>query len=93
MIVLKKVFSPVKYKHYCIWMLCEAIHHILYEDLDSARLFFFLECEGHYRNIFTVYNVHGLTHIPDDVELFWKSLDEISAFLFENYLIYLSIPS
>lgn len=36
--------------------------------------------------IFVVYNVHNLLHIVDDVESFKCSLNELSAFPFENHL-------
>jgi len=39
-----------------------------------------------YGEIFCVYNVHALTHITDDVLHHGCSLNEISAFKFENYL-------
>ena len=39
-----------------------------------------------YGNKFLVYNVHSLLHLADDVRFFNASLDEISAFPFENYL-------
>lgn len=35
---------------------------------------------------FIVYNVHCMSHIPDDVQQFQSSLNEISAFPFENHL-------
>jgi hypothetical protein len=35
---------------------------------------------------FLVYNVHCLQHLPDDVQHFHSSLNELSAFPFENYL-------
>jgi hypothetical protein len=35
---------------------------------------------------YVVYNIHGLQHLPDDVEYFGVSLNELSAFPFENYL-------
>lgn len=35
---------------------------------------------------FVSYNVHSLIHIADDVEHFGKSLNDISAFQFENHL-------
>lgn len=39
-----------------------------------------------YGETFTVYNVHNLIHLPDDVEHSNCSLNEISSFPFENYL-------
>ena len=35
---------------------------------------------------FIVYNVHSMSHIPDDVEKFQCSLNDISAFPYENHL-------
>jgi hypothetical protein len=43
-------------------------------------------CEAIYGNTFVVYNVHTLLHLPDDVHFFQASLNEISCFLFENYM-------
>ena len=39
-----------------------------------------------YGETFCTYNVHSLLHIPDDVHHFSSSLNEISAFKYENYL-------
>ncbi len=39
-----------------------------------------------YGKTFTVYNVLSLTHLPDDVEHFQCSLNDVSSFPFENYL-------
>jgi hypothetical protein len=36
--------------------------------------------------IFVTYNVHNLLHIVDDVEYFQCSLNDLSSFVFENYL-------
>ena len=35
---------------------------------------------------FVVYNVHSMSHVPDDVERFNSSVNAISAFPFENHL-------
>lgn len=43
-----------------------------------------------YGNTFTVYNVHSLIHLPDDVEHFRCSLNGVSGFPFENYMQTLS---
>ncbi|CAJ1071694.1 hypothetical protein IRJ41_004681 [Xyrichtys novacula] len=39
-----------------------------------------------YGNTFCVYNIHSLLHLYEDVENFKCSLNEISAFPFENHL-------
>lgn len=39
-----------------------------------------------YGNTFTVYNVHGLIHLADNVISHGCSLNTISAFKFENYM-------
>jgi len=42
-----------------------------------------------FSEIFTVYNVHNLLHIADDVEYFQCSLNAVSSFPFENHLFQL----
>ena len=39
-----------------------------------------------YSDIFNVYNVHCLSHLAEDVEFFGCSLNNVSAFPFENFL-------
>jgi hypothetical protein len=43
-------------------------------------------CQHIYGNDYTVYNVHSVQHLPDDVEFHNMSLSEIAAFPFENHL-------
>ena len=59
-------------------------HYLQYaRDLMT---YFVQRCEKIYGNTFTVYNVHSLIHIADDVETFGCSLNEVSCFPFENHL-------
>ena len=39
-----------------------------------------------YGETFNVYNVHSLVHLVEDIEYFRTTLNEISAFKFENYM-------
>ena len=47
-------------------------------------LYFVHEASRIYGDTFTVYNVHGLVHLADDLQ-FKCSLNDLSAFPFENY--------
>jgi hypothetical protein len=49
-------------------------------------VYFIREAASIYGNTFITYNVYGLSDIADDVVFFNSSLNEISAFTFENYL-------
>jgi hypothetical protein len=57
-------------------------HTRLYAFIEQARILYGTE--------FIVYNVHGLTHISEDVKRF-GSLDEHSAFPFDNFLGHLKM--
>ena len=48
--------------------------------------YFVNSCQDIYGDRFTVYNVHALKHIHEDVAHFSCSLNEISAFPFENFM-------
>ena len=39
-----------------------------------------------YGDSFTVYNIHNLLHLADDFQNLHSTLNDISAFKFENYL-------
>ena len=93
-IALKKVLSPKMYEHFLSLMVAVSI--LLMSD-DERRnyyvpyarqlLSYFVDnCKEYYGKTFTVYNVHNLLHLADDVETFQSSLNEISAFKFENHL-------
>ena len=47
---------------------------------------FVSNCDRFYGIEFLVYNIHSLLHLGDDVKFFEASLDDISAFPFENFL-------
>ncbi len=47
---------------------------------------FVMRCADLYGNYFSVYNVHGLIHLHEDVRHFNCSLNDISGFPFENHL-------
>ena len=94
MVVLKPIFEQRQYKHFlslCISMrmLCESSAPVRNASVGDARgllEYFVWNAYQYYGPLFTVYNEHGLIHLPDDVELSGQSLDELSAFQFENYL-------
>ncbi|KAL0150376.1 hypothetical protein M9458_054193, partial [Cirrhinus mrigala] len=93
-VVLRRVVSPAVYSHFLSLMVAMSI--LLNSDdaereehLDYVRellMYYVRKCEDIYGNTFTVYNVHSLLHLPDDVEHFRCSLNGISGFPFENYL-------
>ena len=60
--------------------------NVLLESAKELLNYFVYNSNESYGDTFCVYNVHGLIHIADDVEYFKKSLHELSAFAFENYL-------
>ncbi|CAB3978409.1 Hypothetical predicted protein [Paramuricea clavata] len=48
--------------------------------------YFVANAKNVYGETFTIYNVHGLKHLSNDVRYFKCSLNEISYFPFENYM-------
>ena len=93
-LVLKDVVKPDVYHHFLT--LSVAMSILLQTDskkrrdnLNYARellVFFAEESTKLYGRTYPVYNVHSLTHLVDDVRNFNCSLNDISAFPFENYL-------
>ena len=58
-----------------------------YMDYATELLAYFVrKCKDIYGDLFTVYNVHHLLHLHQDARHFNVSLNDISAFPFENYL-------
>ena len=92
-IVLNGILRKDLYDHFMT--LCVSVGILLspklvqnreYVNYSHGLLTYFVE-EGHnlYSPSFMVYNVHGLVHLADDAKEF-LSLDNCSAFPFENYL-------
>ena len=72
---------------FCI--LLEDNRNIRRNFLNYARdllRYFVSKCRDLYGSTLTVYNVHNLVHILQDVDNFNVSLDKIFSFPFENYL-------
>ncbi|KAB0803371.1 hypothetical protein PPYR_00341, partial [Photinus pyralis] len=91
-LVLLNVVDQAVYEHFLLLhvavVLVMSEHHIaMFGSQLSSQLFnlFVTHSEHIYGNEFYVYNVHYLTHLHDDVEIFGV-LDNFSAFPFENYL-------
>ncbi|XP_076660021.1 uncharacterized protein LOC143363293 [Halictus rubicundus] len=93
-ILLKKILPNIFYNHF---LLLHAAMRILLLNklrvdvkwLNKARemlIQFVNDSSVLYGREFSVYNVHNLVHITDDVQNLKYSLEELSCFPFENYL-------
>ena len=91
-IVLKGIVENDVYEHFlCLHV---AITLLLKKNVEKSQLLFatdllqwFVKNAVHvYGPTFTVYNVHGLSHLGDDVLNFGADLNQISAFKFENFM-------
>ena len=93
-VVLKGIVSTEMYQHFlalhlAISMLLKDGIHDDEETITYVRslIVWFVDSAPHfYGETFNVYNVHALVHLVDDVIYFKSSLNEISAFKFENYM-------
>ncbi len=93
-VVLKNVLSPERYYHFL--SLAVAMSIMLESDESTRNAYlqyahelmshFEMRCADLYGNYFSVYNVHGLIHLHEDVRHFNCSLNDISGFPFENHL-------
>ena len=94
MVVLKQFLSKDMYSHFLtlcvgISILLETDNETRQEYLNYARellVYFVRRSKELYTEKFIVYNVHSLIHLADDCEHFDCSLNDISAFPFENHL-------
>ena len=93
-VVLKDIVRADVYDHFLrlhvgITLLSEPNDGKRNRYLAYARqllLTFVQDCKHVYGREFTVYNIHMLAHIADDVEYYGCSLNDITAFPFENHL-------
>lgn len=94
MLVLKGVLPSLQYEHFLTLVVAMRIlvdgnteRRTKYLDYAKQLLIFFVgKCSEFYGSSFTVYNVHSLLHLHEDVQYFGCTLDPLSAFPFENYL-------
>lgn len=90
-VFLRDVLSEVVFNHFmllsvALTLLISPTFCSQYTDYAHSLLCLFVEQAKHlYGEDFVVYNVHGLTHLADDVKQH-GSLDQFSAFPFENKL-------
>ena len=88
------MLTTTAYKHFVIvfvacTILCDSNdkrrNHYLQYARDLLKLY--VDKSRHiYGSTFVVYNVHSLVHVADDATKFNCSLNDLSAFPFENYL-------
>lgn len=93
-VVLRDVVPTPIYDHF----LCLNVAIAFMLDADADKRNFYLpyakellecfvgNCPDIYGNTFTVYNVHNLIHLHEDITFFQCSLNDISAFKYENHL-------
>ena len=80
------IYQHFLYLHVAIFILCH--RWLCKKFLNEARRFlveFVQRSSVVYGATFCVYNIHSLIHLADDMEYF-DSLDDCSAFPFENYM-------
>ena len=93
-VALKGVLDTKSYKHFlslsiAIRFLCESDNTKRIEYLEDAQNllhYFVYNAKFHYGSLFTVYNVHSIVHLCEDVKHYKVSLHDMSASPFENYL-------
>ena len=93
-VVLRDILPGPAYKHFL--SLVTALRIMLDEDDDYRNHnlnfakelleLFSANASIYYTEVFTVYNVHSIIHLPDDCRRFNVCLDKLSCFPFENHL-------
>ena len=92
LVFLKDVLSQKSFEHFLSLSVSIRImvaHYKNEELLEYSKelLSWFVKNAAHfYGPYFTVYNVHNLIHLHDDVNYHKMSLFDMSAFAFENYM-------
>jgi hypothetical protein len=90
--ILKSVLSHEMYRHFmslsvAMHILLSPTKCVLHCDYARQLLRYFVSnCATIYGKTMVVYNVHTLLHLADDVDNFKCSLQNLSAFPFENYM-------
>lgn len=95
-IILKDVISSKMYNNFIVLSLASSIlisqYYSCYEKYISYAYdlfkYFIINSQKLYGPEFISYNIHNFLHLSDCVRLF-GSLDNFSAFVFENYMQYL----
>ena len=93
-IVLKSVLDKTYYKHFLSLSIAMSILLQENDEMQNSYLkyaqslleYFVKDTKKLYSDLFASYNVHNLIHITSDCERFKCSLNDISAFEFENFL-------
>ena len=93
-LALKKVVSKAVYTHFLSLTVAMSImldadeekRNAYSEYAHSLLVHFVRQSRDIYGDTFTTYNVHSLIHLREDLVRFKVSLNEISAFKFENYM-------
>lgn len=90
-LVLRGIVNPNFYEHFLLFHVAISLllkSSVSVDDANDARRLlqkFVKTSKTYYGSTFNVYNVHSLPHIVDDA-LKYGSLNEISAFKFENFM-------
>ena len=92
-LVLKDILHEEYYSHFltlhCAMRILLSPDDTRNEYIDFAKnllSYFVAKAKRIYGDSFTVYNIHNLLHLAEDCQNLHSSLNEISAFKFENYL-------
>lgn len=90
-VIFKKILSPDMYNHFLLFHVAFRIlcaKHLTQKYNKHAESYlktFFLQLPKFYGETSQILNAHYLLHIADDVRINDCTLNENSAFLFENY--------